>query len=146
VIKTTSAGGFLLLYLLAGLKRFRRRSLRFAAEQAALAQWLDLIAATARTDYALAVQVARMRNLVKGYGDTHARGQAKFERLAALLPRLRREPDPAATLDRLVKAALAEEGTTTLDKAIAALDSQANMLGHSGALRSSEPGFHDHNR
>ena len=38
----------------------------------------DLVAATARADYPLAAQVARMRGLVKGYGDTHARGDAKF--------------------------------------------------------------------
>jgi indolepyruvate ferredoxin oxidoreductase beta subunit len=122
VIKTTSVGGFALLYLLSRLKRWRRRSLRFAAEQAALAEWLDLVIATARTDYALAVEVARMRGLVKGYGDTHERGQAKFERLAALIPRLRALPDPARQLDTLIKAALAEEGSTALDKAISALD------------------------
>src|SRR5436305_3383128 len=67
VIKTTSIAGFLLLYVLAKLKRLRRRSLRFSAEQAVLAHWLNVVAATARKDYSLAVQVARMRNLVKGY-------------------------------------------------------------------------------
>ena len=54
VVKTTSISGFLLLYALSKLKPLRRRSLRFAAEQAALADWLDLVAETARTDYALA--------------------------------------------------------------------------------------------
>jgi indolepyruvate ferredoxin oxidoreductase, beta subunit len=121
VVKTTSIGGFLLLYALAKLKRLRRRSLRFNAEQAALAKWLDLVAATARADYPLAVQVARMRGLVKGYGDTHARGQAKFGTLAALIPRLRGRSDAAATLDALIKAALADEGGHALDKAIAEL-------------------------
>ena len=61
----------------------------------ARADWLDLVAETARTDYALALQVARMRSLVKGYGDTHERGRAKFDRLAALLPRLRGRTIPA---------------------------------------------------
>ena len=42
IIKTTSVGGFLLLYALSRLKPLRRRSLRFAAEQAARADWLDL--------------------------------------------------------------------------------------------------------
>jgi indolepyruvate ferredoxin oxidoreductase beta subunit len=121
VVKTTSISGFLLLYLLAKLRPLRRRSLRFAEEQAALAAWLDLVARTARSDYALAVQVARMRGLVKGYGDTHARGRAKFDKLAALLPQLRRRSDSAALLDGLVKAALVDEGDATLDKAIADL-------------------------
>src|SRR6476661_2494656 len=56
IIKTTAVGGFLLLYVLSRLKPLRRRSLRFAAEQAARADWLDLVAETARTDYALALQ------------------------------------------------------------------------------------------
>ncbi|HYZ44999.1 MAG TPA: indolepyruvate oxidoreductase subunit beta family protein [Xanthobacteraceae bacterium] len=122
VVKTTSVGGFLLLYTLAKLKRLRRRSLRFIAEQAALAKWVDLLAATARADYPLAVQVARMRGLVKGYGDTHARGRAKFATLAALIPRLREGSDAAGKLDALIKAALADEDGQALDKAIAGLD------------------------
>jgi indolepyruvate ferredoxin oxidoreductase beta subunit len=121
IVKTTSISGFLLLYLLAKLRPLRRRSLRFAEEQAALAAWLDLVAQTARSDYALAVQVARLRGLVKGYGDTHARGRAKFDKLVALLPQLRRRSDPAALLDGLVKAALADEDGAILDKAIADL-------------------------
>jgi indolepyruvate ferredoxin oxidoreductase beta subunit len=127
IVKTTSVGGFLLLYALAKLKRLRRRSLRFAVEQAALAKWLDLVAATARVDYQLAVQVARMRGLVKGYGDTHARGEAKFGTLAALIPRLRGRSDAATTLNALIKAALADEDGKTLDKAIAELDAAESV-------------------
>ena len=41
--------------------------------------------ATARgylaTDYDLAVEVIRCRRLIKGYSDTHARGQSKFDRV-----------------------------------------------------------------
>ena len=93
IVKTTSIGGFLLLYALSRLKPLRRRSLRFATEQAALAVWLDLVAESARSDYALALQVARMRGLVKGYGETHERGRMKFEKLVELVPRLRGRRD-----------------------------------------------------
>jgi indolepyruvate ferredoxin oxidoreductase, beta subunit len=120
-VKTTSIRGFLLLYALSKLKPLRRRSLRFATEQRALADWLALLAETARADYALALQVARMRSLVKGYGDTHERGQMKFERLAALIPRLRGRDDASKVLDGLIKAAQADEGGQALDKAIAEL-------------------------
>jgi indolepyruvate ferredoxin oxidoreductase, beta subunit len=119
VVKTTSIGGFLMLYALSSLKPLRRRSLRFAAEQAALAAWLDLVAETARCDYALALPVARMRGLVKGYGDTHERGRMKFEKLVELVPRLRGRRDAGALLDGLIKAALADEGGQALDRAIA---------------------------
>jgi indolepyruvate ferredoxin oxidoreductase beta subunit len=127
IVKTTSIAGFLLLYALSRLKPFRRRSLRFAAEQAALASWLVLVADTARANYALALQVARMRGLVKGYGDTHARGQMKFEKLAVLLPRLRGRRDASELLERLIKAALADEEGQALDKAIADLDTDARL-------------------
>jgi indolepyruvate ferredoxin oxidoreductase beta subunit len=135
VVKTTSLGGFLLLYALSQLKPLRRRSLRFATEQAALAEWLDLVAETARTDYALAAQVARMRSLVKGYGDTHERGGAKFDTLAAQLPRLRGRSNAAALLDGLIKAALADEGGEALDKAIADLVLTPGTRSAAGASR-----------
>jgi indolepyruvate ferredoxin oxidoreductase beta subunit len=121
VVKTTSIGGFLLLYALAKLKPLRRRSLRFATEQAALANWLNLVAATARADYPLAVQIARMRSLVKGYGETHERGQAKFDKLVVVVPRLLGRGNSGATLEALIKAALADEDGQALDKAIADL-------------------------
>jgi len=121
ILKTTSLSGFLQLYLLSRLKPLRRRSLRFVTEQAALAAWLDLVAETARTDYELALRVARMRSLVKGYGDTHERGRAKFDKLVALLPGLRSLGNPGPLLEGLIKAALADEDGKILDKAIAEL-------------------------
>jgi indolepyruvate ferredoxin oxidoreductase beta subunit len=130
IIKTTSVGGFLLLYALSRLKPLRRRSLRFGIERTALAAWLDLVAAAAERDYALALQAARMRSLVKGYGDTHERGKAKFDKLAALLPRLRERGNPGAELEALIKAALADEEGRALDRAItdlAGVDSLRRM-------------------
>ena len=121
IVKTTSIGGFLLLYALAKLKPLRRSSLRFASEQAGLANWLNLVAATARADYPLAVQIARMRSLVKGYGETHERGQAKFGKLVVVVPRLLGRSNSGATLEGLIKAALADEGGQALDRAIADL-------------------------
>jgi len=90
--------------------------------------------ATGRADYALAVQVARMRSLVKGYGDTHARGEAKFGTLAALIARLCGRSDAAATLNALIKAALADEDGHALDKAIAGLSAAEPMSKASSML------------
>ncbi len=125
IVKTSTIGGFLLLYAVSLLKPLRRGSLRFAAEQAALASWLDLLVGTAGSDPALALEIARMRGLVKGYGDTHARGRAKYERLVALLPQLRARGDGAATLAGLIKAALADEDGRALEAAIAGLATAA---------------------
>jgi indolepyruvate ferredoxin oxidoreductase beta subunit len=121
IINTTSVGGFLLLYALSRLKPLRRRSLRFGRERGAIAAWLDLVAASAERNYGLALQVARLRGLVKGYGDTHERGEAKFNALAALLPRLFERINSSAELEALIKAALADEDGRALRAAIADL-------------------------
>jgi indolepyruvate ferredoxin oxidoreductase beta subunit len=125
VVKTTSLSGFLFLYALTKLKPLRRRSLRFATEQAALAAWLDLVAETAATDYALALEVARMRGLVKGYGETLERGRAKLDKLAAALPSLRGRDNAGVLLGDLIKAALADEDGQALEKAVGELGPRA---------------------
>jgi indolepyruvate ferredoxin oxidoreductase beta subunit len=132
VVKTTSLSGFLLLYALTKLRPLRRRSLRFAGEQAALAAWLDLVAETAISNYALALEVARMRSLVKGYGETLERGRAKLDKLTAVLPRLCDRDNAGVLLGDLIKAALADEDGRALEKAMAELASRipVRRVGH----------------
>ena len=103
------AGRVLMLYALSKLRPLRRGSLRFARGAGVATAWLDLVAETARSDYALALQVARMRSLVKGYGDTHERGRMNSVGWSPLLPALRGRSDPGALLEGLIKAALADE-------------------------------------
>jgi indolepyruvate ferredoxin oxidoreductase beta subunit len=86
VVKTTSIGGFLMLFAVASLKPLRRRSLRHAAEQAQIESWLAQVVDVAGAHYDLAVEVAECRNLVKGYGDTHARGQENYAAIMDALP------------------------------------------------------------
>lgn len=121
VVKTTNLRGFLLLYLVASLKSWRPRSLRFAAEQTAIDQWLGVVRDTARTDAALAAEVAEARNLVRGYGDTHERGRERFDALMAVLPQVTTLPDAAARFAALRKAAQADESGAELTRATAAL-------------------------
>jgi indolepyruvate ferredoxin oxidoreductase beta subunit len=121
IVKTTSLRGFLLLYLVASLKPLRPRSLRFAAEQAAIDQWLGVVRDTARTDVALAAEVAEARNLVRGYGDTHERGRERFDALIGALPQVMSLPDAAARLAALRKAAEADETGAELTRAIGTL-------------------------
>jgi indolepyruvate ferredoxin oxidoreductase, beta subunit len=116
-VRTTSLSGFVPLYLLSRLKPWRRRSLRFGVEQASIASWLDNVAACAAADYDLAVEVARARGIVKGYGDTHERGRAKFDTLIALV-KSRKVTAPGFAA--LHKAALADENGDALAKALAA--------------------------
>jgi indolepyruvate ferredoxin oxidoreductase beta subunit len=119
VVKTSTLRGFLLLYTVAALKPLRPRSLRYQVEQTYLDEWLATVLRTAPADYDLAVEVAAARNLVKGYGDTHERGRACFEKLMALLPLLIDRPDGAAQLASLRKAANTDDTGAMLDAAIA---------------------------
>jgi indolepyruvate ferredoxin oxidoreductase, beta subunit len=118
VVKTSTVRGFLMLYFVASLKGMRRRSLRFQNEHKFLNDWLATILRTAATDYALAVEIAMTRTLVKGYSDTHERGRARYETIVQMLPQIAAGPAPAATLAKLRKAALADDTGAALDGAI----------------------------
>ncbi|MCY4363275.1 MAG: indolepyruvate oxidoreductase subunit beta family protein [Gammaproteobacteria bacterium] len=114
-INTTSVSGFLLLSLVAGLRVMRRSTLRFKRETAAMEQWLATVLDCAAGDYELAVEVAECQRLVKGYGDTHERGQAAFDSIMSTLETLRRQPDAASRVRELRDAALADEQGETLE-------------------------------
>ncbi|MEM9529700.1 MAG: indolepyruvate oxidoreductase subunit beta family protein [Pseudomonadota bacterium] len=121
---TTRLRGFLPLYALAGLKPLRRFTYKYQIENARIEDWLDTVRSTVAEDYDLAVQVARLQRLIKGYGDTHARGLNNFNRIMAALPQIRQQPAPAETLERIHGAALGDEGGQMLDQALAALTEQ----------------------
>jgi indolepyruvate ferredoxin oxidoreductase beta subunit len=120
-VKTSSLRGFLLLYMVASFKPLRPRSLRYQVEQRYLKDWLATVLRVAAANYDLAVEVAAARNLVKGYGDTHERGRARFDTLMGLLPSLSQRADGAAQLAALRKAANADDTGAALNAAIAAL-------------------------
>jgi indolepyruvate ferredoxin oxidoreductase beta subunit len=119
-VETTAIGGFLLLRGVAGLRQVRRWTLRFVDEQARIEAWLARIASIAPRDEALALQVARCQRLVKGYGDTHARGWGNFQRLMPVVDGMLGEPGAAARLAALCDAALADETGLALTKALEA--------------------------
>lgn len=109
IVETTSLGGYLQLYMVAGMRRWRRMSLRFKKEQKAIADWLALITRVAPEDYALALELAECPRMVKGYGDTHAQGEKNYEAIMAALPKLRGKSDAALRLKKLREAALADD-------------------------------------
>ncbi|MEJ1964691.1 MAG: indolepyruvate oxidoreductase subunit beta family protein [Gammaproteobacteria bacterium] len=120
-IRTGTLSGFLLLYLLAGMRRWRRGTLRFHEENARLESWLVNISRLAPANYALAVELARAQRLIKGYGDTHERGWKNFCALTNRLDVLAARPDGAARLAQLQKAALSDEEGSALARELAAL-------------------------
>ncbi len=111
-VKTTSVSGFLLLWILARLRWWRPFTARFADEQARIERWLHHVQDALAVDEAFGLEVAQCANLVKGYGDTHARGRGNFDLLMGELAGMAEQDDPASQLRSLREAALADpEGT-----------------------------------
>jgi indolepyruvate ferredoxin oxidoreductase beta subunit len=117
-IRTDSFSGFAMLWLVGGLRRWRRGLHRHKVEQAHLERWYDQALGTASDDYALAVEILNTRRLIKGYSDTHVRAQSKFDRVLSALPLLKGRPDAADWLRRLRDAALKDEKGDMLDGAL----------------------------
>jgi indolepyruvate ferredoxin oxidoreductase, beta subunit len=106
---------FLMLYVLSAFKPIRRATLRHQREMAHLQKWLTVAAAQIAQNYDVAVEVLNARRLVKGYSDTHVRGESKFDRLIGAVPLLAPRADGADWMRRLRDAALMDENGIALD-------------------------------
>ncbi len=127
-VRTGTIFGFLTLYLVAGLRSWRRGTLRHAQEMDHIATWLTLAESVMLTNPGLATEILNTRRLVKGYSDTHARGAAKFDLVLSAVRLLEHRADGADWLRRLREAAMAGEGDALLEGAlrtIATLDHAA---------------------
>ena len=118
VVRTSSLRGFLLLFAVAGLRRWRPHSLRYQVEQQRIESWLAELAALLPQRTELALEVARAQSLVRGYGDTHARGWRSFEIIMAQLPAIGQRPDAVQRLRALLTAALSDDSGQALEQAL----------------------------
>ena len=121
-VRTTTIGGFLLMWTLGRMRWLRRRSLRFRDENALQERWLAAIARAAGDDYGLAVEVAACARLIKGYGSTYHRGRGNFLRIleSVVEPMLADGPsgDAAAAVRDASRAALADADGKRLDETL----------------------------
>ena len=126
-LPTTRLRGFLPLYFLASFRFLRRSSYRYRQETARIESWLALIRDAAGHDRAFATEIAALQRLIKGYGDTHARGLATFSAITAtaVVAALQRQPVPAEATRRLHEAALADENGVALKAALAQLNKKS---------------------
>jgi indolepyruvate ferredoxin oxidoreductase beta subunit len=124
-VRTYSAGPFLLLYALGGLRCIRRKSLRHAEEIAHRDEWLACATGMARRNYALGVEVLKCRRLIKGYSDTHARGLSKFDRVTREIQRIAHREDAADWAGRLRETAIKDGEDVNLDELIRTMQSFA---------------------
>ena len=122
-IETAKLSGFLQLYAVSSLRRFRRKLYRHDGEVKHLEKWLSSATHHLPHNYELATGIIRARRLVKGYSDTHARGLSKFDRVLSAVPMLETRKDAEAWMDRLIAAALKDEDGGALDGALQTLKS-----------------------
>jgi indolepyruvate ferredoxin oxidoreductase beta subunit len=108
-VQTTRFGGFLRLKLLASLRGWRPRTLRYADEQAWIERWLDLVEQTLAADPQVAREMIETARLVKGYGETYKRGHHNWNRIVDELvrPFLAGELPPSQFADAILQARLA---------------------------------------
>lgn len=121
-VTTTKLRWFLMLRLIAGLRPWRRIMLRYQDEQARIESWLTLVEEAAKSDRAIALELVKNQRLIKGYGDTYARGLRNFGLIASVYKQVRGRPDSPAILRNLREAALKDEDGHALVAALAQLD------------------------
>jgi indolepyruvate ferredoxin oxidoreductase beta subunit len=131
-INSTSISGYLRFLMLAKLRRLRPYGHRFKQEQAQIESWLALIAEAARNSLELALEVAECARLIKGYGDTHARGLANYRSVEArvIRPVLAGAIPPERAADAIASArtaALVDPEGESLAKCLAEIDGQASF-------------------
>ena len=117
-VPTAKLRGFLLLYGIASLRRWRRFSYRYRREMVLVDGWLAKISAAACSNYDLAVEIARCQRLIKGYGDTHAHGMQTFNSIMEALDRIGVGGGAADMVRALSEAALADEHGIALGAAL----------------------------
>ena len=121
-VSTTKLGGFLLLSMMSRMAWLRKYSLRLSRETHRIESWLSEINTAAQEDYSLAVEVAGLQRLVKGYGDTHARGLHRYSVIMDVYSEIKGSAGAGDTIANLKMAALKDEEGTAFAHALGTLD------------------------
>jgi indolepyruvate ferredoxin oxidoreductase beta subunit len=131
-INSTSVSGYLRFLLLAKLRGIRPFGHRYAQEQAQLIGWLALIAEATQHSPAFALEVTECARLIKGYGDTYARGLRNYQLIEARLirPALAGSIPMSRAADAVASArtaALVDPEGESLARCLAEIASQADF-------------------
>jgi indolepyruvate ferredoxin oxidoreductase beta subunit len=125
-VRTNTIFGFVRVWGLSKLRFYRPKTYRYSQEQPTIEGWLEVVKDAAARHYQLAVEIAELANLRKGYSDTHKRGLQNFARIMTdvAIPCSKAEKNPAWGAEAVTKlraAALADPEGNALDKAFASL-------------------------
>ena len=129
-VQTTSIFGFLKIWFLAKLKWSRPFSMRWKTEHEEINKWLDLIKDAYNINVGLAIEIAQLSRLIKGYGSTHSRGSQSYKRIVEILiePIIRNQSASGSDVKNIQMAresALADPDGKAVKKA---LDEGANKI------------------
>jgi indolepyruvate ferredoxin oxidoreductase beta subunit len=131
-INSTSISGYLRFLMLAKLRRLRPYGYRYAQEQSQIESWLGLIVEATRHSTELGLEVTECARLIKGYGDTFARGLANYQSIETRLirPALAGQiplPPAADAVASARTAALVDPEGESLARCLAEIDGQASF-------------------
>jgi indolepyruvate ferredoxin oxidoreductase beta subunit len=126
-LRADSVFGFLALRMLSGLRRLRRRGVRYRDEQALIERWLAAIESAARTDWRTACEIALCGRLIKGYGTTNERSKRHFVHILdhVIGGDFKTAALHANAIRDAREAALADEGGSALRATLAGLGAAA---------------------
>jgi len=128
-INSTSISGYLRFLMLAKLRPLRPHGHRYKQEQRQIESWLGLIREATRRSPEFALEIAECARLIKGYGDTHARGLANYRTIEdrVIRPALAGQIPLERAADALASArtaALVDPEGESLAKCLAEIDGQ----------------------
>jgi indolepyruvate ferredoxin oxidoreductase beta subunit len=128
-INSTSISGYLRFWLLAKLRVLRPFGYRYKQEQQQIDTWVGLIREAAKHSIELALEVTECARLIKGYGDTYARGLANYRAIETrvIRPALAGQILPPRAADAVASArtaALVDPDGESLTKCLAEIDGQ----------------------
>ncbi|MBX6328147.1 MAG: indolepyruvate oxidoreductase subunit beta family protein [Pseudolabrys sp.] len=131
-INVTSISGYLRFLVLAKLKWLRPYGIRYQQEQEQIESWLDLVKKAALISIDFAHEVIECARLIKGYGDTHARGLANYRLIETrvIRPALAGGLPPAKAADAVASArtaALKDPEGESLAKCLAEIDARVPL-------------------
>ncbi len=131
-INSTSISGYLRFLMLAKLRALRPYGHRYKQEQVQIESWVGLIVEAAPHSPQFALEVAECARLIKGYGDTHARGLANFRTIEARLirPALAGQIPISRAADAVASArtaALVDPEGESLAKCLSEIEGQATF-------------------
>jgi len=86
-LRSDTMRGFMMLVALRSLRPMRRHMSRFAQEDAAIREWLQVVSGAMERSPEVAREVALCASLVKGYGQTNERGRSNLSSILSDLQR-----------------------------------------------------------